>query len=311
MRARRLAVAGMTATILAMAPRVASAHVPLEGGATDAVGLVEVGAVLLLLGASAACYAKGVGRLWRHAGRGRGVGRAQVACFWAGLAVLGVALLGPMVWPVTEDFSGHMAQHLLLLVVAAPLLAWSDPLLVAAWAVRDTSARPLLVGWSAVARWRVTRLLVAGPVVLAVYAGVVWAWHLPVLYDAAVRHDGWHALEHVTMALAALLFWGRVRWLAARRPAQQVVAAALLFAAMFPDLVLGAFLAFASTPLYEAHRTVSVTGLAPLVDQQLGGLLMLMVGGMAYLGVALALMLRLLNQPASEARLHPSTGGRR
>lgn len=285
---------------LATLPAVARAHGGEAGVQTSL--WTEGPGVLALLATVAVPYAHGVRRLWSNAGHGRGIGVAEAASFAAGIGVLAIALLGPLAVPATDEFSGHMAQHLLLIVVAAPLLAFGQPARAYAWALRGSGA-----GASALRRGHqladgpVASALTHPAMLLVITIGVTWTWHVPPLYDLAARREVVHGVEHVTMLGAAFAFWWRIRSLELGAPRRRVAAFFLLFAAMFPELVLGAFIAFAGEPLYESHRLATeARGGDPLADQQLGGLVMLMLGGVVYAGVALTGLLRVLSQP--EAR---------
>ncbi|MCA9856944.1 MAG: cytochrome c oxidase assembly protein [Dehalococcoidia bacterium] len=295
MSRRLAAVVGALAS--ALVPGVALAH---SAGGADGVGVAsslaaEGPGVVALLAIIAVPYVVGVRRLWARAGRGRGIAVREAASYGIGVSALALALLGPLFVPATDEFSGHMAQHLLLMVVAAPLLAFGQPARAFAWALRGSGAVALHSGHR-VGRSLVVRAMTHPVTLLAIYVAVVWSWHAPALYDAAARNEALHALEHGMLLGVAFAFWWRVRTLALGPARRQVLAFFLLFAVMFPELVLGAFISFSSEPLYEPHRLATVArGGDPLMDQQLGGLAMLMLGGLAYAGVALAAMLRFLS----------------
>jgi len=164
--------------------------------------------IVVPLALCAAWYAIGVRALWRRAGVGRGVRRWQVWCFAGGVATLAIALLSPVDALAETLFSAHMVQHLLLMLVAAPLLALGEPLLPALWAL--PGERRLAIGrwWRASPRAR--RAVRAGCDPLGVWLAnlaVLWFWHLPGPYLAALGDERLHALEHLTFLGAAFLFW--------------------------------------------------------------------------------------------------------
>lgn len=288
-------IAAALGAALALLPSAALAHGGVEGAGVSTSLAVELPGILGLLAAIGVPYLAGVRRLWANAGRGRGIRTREAASFGAGLLVLGVALLGPVFVPVTAEFSGHMAQHLLLLVVAAPLLAFGQPSIAYAWMLRGAGATGVLRSGHRLRRTALARHVTHPAVLLGAYIAVVWVWHVPALYNLAARNELLHGLEHMSMLGVSFAFWWRIRTLELSTGRRQVMAFFLLFAAMFPELVLGAFIAFAREPLYEAHRLgTEARGSDPVVDQQLGGFVMLMLGGLAYAGVALAGMLRFL-----------------
>src|SRR3954468_22789575 len=157
--------------------------------------------VLLPLLVTAAMYAFGVGRLWRRAGTGRGIPRWSVAAFGAGWLTLVIALVSPVAWLSEILFSVHMTQHTLLMLVAAPLLTFAQPLLAWLWAfgaeTRDRLAAPVR-GRRFLAAWHVVTAPLA---VFLLQTAALWLWHIPAWYEAALRNDAIHALEHLTLVV--------------------------------------------------------------------------------------------------------------
>jgi putative membrane protein len=214
----------------------------------------------------------------------------QVAAFAAGLAVLAAALVSPLDGAAASQFAAHMVQHLVLMMVAAPLLAAGRPVLVMGAALPATGRRRL----RRVAARRPVTALVHPVTVWALGTVVLWAWHLPVLYDAAVRNDVLHAVEHATLLGTAALLWAVVLG-RSQRPLAAPAAVGLLFATMLQSSGLGAVLTLAQAPLYSVHgATTSAWGLTPLENQQLAGALMWIPPGVVYLGVMAALLVRWL-----------------
>lgn len=246
--------------------------------------------VLAGLALAGASYLGGLLRLWRRAGPGRGISRRRAAAFGAGLAVLAVALVSPLD-PLGEVlFSAHMVQHLLLILVAAPLLVLGAPEVALLWV--------LPVRWRArVGRaWRwATRAggggrggeAKAALVAVTVATAVLWTWHVPDLYDLAVRNETWHAVEHATFLGTAVLFWATVLRIRIRDRVGNGLRVLYVFAMVVQGSVLGALITFASRPLYRSHASIpEAWGLEPLVDQQLAGLLMWVPPTLLYVGVA-------------------------
>jgi putative membrane protein len=228
-------------------------------------------AALATLALAAVLYAYGVTRVWRVAGTGRGVSRREVAYYAAGLVALFLALCSPLDALGEQLFSAHMVQHLVLMLVAAPLLVFGAPQVAYAWA--------------APRRWRrLVRVPAVGPVgVVVVNIVAMWFWHLAGPYQAALSNEAVHATEHATfLAASALLWWGVRRW-------NGPTAAIVLTLTLMQSGALGALLQFASTPWYPAHAAGAVAwGLTPLEDQQLAGLIMSVPAGVVYVGAAIA-----------------------
>jgi putative membrane protein len=251
------------------------------GGDGTAGRIVLDGVLMALLVASALGYAIGVARLWRRAGAGRGINGHEVFRFACGWGVLAAALLSPIDTLADGSFAVHMVQHELLMVVAPPLLVASRTFEAWAWALRGGGVRALAAvaaGW----RW-----LAAPRRSWWLHAAALWLWHVPAFFDAALHHLSIHALQHLSFFGSALLFWWAVYGRGLR--ARDGTAFAMLLTTMLHMNALGLLLTFAPTVWY-AHGASAGLGMTPLEDQQLGGLVMWMLGGMAYLGAALAVV---------------------
>ncbi|MFL5577403.1 MAG: cytochrome c oxidase assembly protein [Gemmatimonadaceae bacterium] len=291
-RARRL---GGAAALVAVVPAAARAHVGAPPQPHDLwTAWSAEPAVLGGLAVAAWLYARGVRALWRRAGRGRGIAPWRAGCYAGGLATLALALLSPVDRVSAALFSVHMVQHLLLTMVAAPLVVLGEPLAATLWALPAGARRAVGRWWTRAPAARVARAAWRGarePLVAWLLAvGALWAWHAPRLYESALRHRGVHALEHGAFFLTSLLFW----WVLADRRARRRLgfgpAVLYLFAAGLQCTVLGALIALARRPWYLSHYdTTRPWGLTPLEDQQLAGLIMWVPAGLVYVGALVAL----------------------
>jgi putative membrane protein len=247
----------------------------------------------------AAIYARGVARLWGRAGRGRGVRRWEAGCFAAGIVALFVALVSPLDSLGGALFSAHMVQHMVLMLVAAPLLVLGNPQVAAIWALPRGGRRRV----GRLARHPDVRGFVAvfaNPLAAwLLHAAAVWAWHVPALYEATLDSELVHFAQHTAFFLTALLFWWAAVRMARRTRARHGLGIVYVFTTAAHTTVLSALLTFSTVlwyPIYE-NRTVA-WGLTPLEDQQLGGLLMWVPAGMIYLVAALLLLAAGLRLPA-------------
>ncbi len=244
-------------------------------------------AVLAALALAALVHWRGRARLGRRIARPREKRRA--AAFYGGLAILAAALMSPLDALASTLFSGHMAQHLLLMVVAAPLLVYARP------------SAALVAGLPAGGRDLVRESGVRGaahsltnPLVVWIIGTVaLWAWHMPALYEAALAHEPLHVLEHASFFGAAVLFWSVVFASGTRRGPPRPVAIVLVFASGVQGSALGAVLLFASTPLYAVHEAgARLWDVSPLGDQQLAGALMWSPPALMYIVVMGWLLVR-------------------
>ena len=231
----------------------------------------------------------------RHPRRGR-----RAASFYAALGLLVVALLSPLDALASATFSAHMVQHLLLMLVAAPLLVAGRPVATVTPALPARLRR--VVGQSS-RRLRGPVHRLEHPVAVGLTGVLVlWTWHMPSLYEAALRQDAVHALEHASFLGAALLFWSVVLTSGRRRGVSRPVAVFLVFVTGVQSTALGAVLVFASTVLYPAQTAgAPAWGLAPLEDQRLAGALMWVPPAIVYIVVMAVLLGRWFSEmpPAS------------
>ncbi|HEX3868722.1 MAG TPA: cytochrome c oxidase assembly protein [Gemmatimonadaceae bacterium] len=230
----------------------------------------------------------------RRAGARRALRPRHALLFVAGSITLAAALLGPLDTVSEQLFSAHMIQHELLMTVAAPLMVLGKPGLAFVWAVRGKARRALATAIRRPAvrgAWRVvTRPFDAW----LIHGVVIWVWHLPSLFDLALRNDGVHALQHLSFLGSALLFWWTVLY--PRRRAERGVAVIALFTTAVHTGALGALIALSRTPWYSGYAsTTLVWGITPLSDQQLAGLIMWIPASLAYLAGALFIVRRWLS----------------
>ena len=226
--------------------------------------------VLLLEG----LYLLGVGRMRRRYGWAERVPSRQVLYFTLGVLVIYVALSSPL-HELSDNFlfSAHMVQHLLLWLLMPPLLLWGTP----SWLLRPLVRHPLLQ--------RSARFITSPLPAFILFSGLFLVWHLPALYDLALRNHSVHILEHLFFMAAALVMWwpvlGRLPELP--RPSYPIQMLYLFFLSLPPGF-LGAAITFSGDILYPWYGEVPrLWGLSPLTDQQIGGLIMKIPGALVFL----------------------------
>lgn len=187
-------------------------------------------------------------------------GGADPRRFIAGMAVLALLFVSPLCALTSALFAARTVHHLALTAIAAPLIA-------AAWPARRVPG--------GVAAWT------------AAHAAIMWLWHAPPAYHAALSSDALYWLMQASLLASAVALWRAVR--AAPLPA----AIGALLATMVQMGLLGALLTFAAGPLYAPHMiSAPAWGLAPIEDQQLAGLIMWAPGAGLYLAAAVMLLAR-------------------
>lgn len=258
---------------------------------------------LLALGVAAVLYWLGWCRLSRVA-HGGAVSAGQAAAYFAGLVTLLLALLSPIAAYSERLFFMHMIQHLLLLLIAPPLLLLGKPLV------------PVLWGLPAGLRHRVARIMTPGRIlprigdllttpIVAVVAFVltIAVWHVPVFYDAAQGRTLTHDLEHLMFFGVALLYWWPIVHPAGgRRRLSYAWAIPYLVPPFVEGMLIGILLTFADTPIYRTYAAMEPTwGLSTLSDQQLGGLVMWIPGGLLFLIPVIGILTAVFRQEDERA----------
>ncbi len=239
-------------------------------------------------------YARGVRHLWRRLGR-RVIQPWRVTCFAGGCATLFIAVISPFHELAHALFWVHMIQHMLIMGIVAPLLVLGRPPIALLWAL-SPRARLRAGAWTRATGLQASWRLLTGPsAAWTIHLLVLWGWHAPLLYDAAMRSPTLHWFEHTTMLAAAYIYWHALIAGSAVRAWGYGAGALASLGTLTHAGMLGALLTFAPVPLYESHvASAAAWGLTPLEDQQLAGLVMwvpacmvYLVAGLLFIGFAL------------------------
>jgi putative membrane protein len=289
---RTVFAAGAALVIGLALPAAVLAHGPVPAEAPTAANLLLGWSfdplVLLPLLGSAVAWIAAVRRV-NGAHPGNPVPRSRTWCFLGGLLAIAFALQSGIERYDTALFSIHMVQHVLLILVAAPLIALSAPITLMLRVARPETRRRwiLPVLHSRLLRW------VSHPVVAwLLFAAVMWGTHFSPLFDASLENPWIHDLEHVLFLVTALLFW----WPAVGRdpapwrmphPARVMY----VFLQMPQNTFLAVVILFASTPLYHHYATLNRPwGPTALVDQQIAGAVMWLAGDVLFITAIVAIV---------------------
>jgi putative membrane protein len=238
--------------------------------------------------------------------------RWRDGCFYAALAVLAVALASPIEILSAQLFWVHMIQHVLLLVVAAPLFVVAAPW-VRLWRclpldTRRWLARGLSRGSRTAPLRTISRELGRPVASFTLFSVVLLGWHLPFMFDATLRSTTLHAFEHTLFFTTAVMFWKQVipsTPLRTRLPdAQRVV---FCIGGMIVSWVLAVVLALAPHPLYSAYADLASRpgGISAMADQQIAAGIMWVPGSVTFLIVLIVYVHRWLT-PAETANSRPT-----
>lgn len=214
------------------------------------------------------------------------------AAFAAGIALIAVALLSPVDRLADVSFTWHMAQHMLLVQVAMPLLLLGAPFLPVVRGLPGRFRRRVFLPFANHPAVRAGARALVHPVTgFLVYVGALWAWHAPALYDAALLSEPVHYFEHFCFVVAGVLFhWHVVTPFPFRSRMHYLVRVGYLFVATIQNSALGSMITLSGTVLYAYADLGAAWGMSPARDQLVGGILMWVGGGMMHLGLALIVL---------------------
>lgn len=273
--------------------------------------------VVIVLVGLAVLYLVGWWRLRARTGHSRATGpgswrrlsaRWRPISYLAGLAVIGIALLSPIDVLVQQLFFVHMIQHLLLIMIAPPLLLLANPMPFLLWGLPQRLRVRVGRGIGHVINKESTsgqliRKLTAPGVIWLLYVITVFGWHDPDLYNWALESGLAHDLEHLMFFGVGMLFWWHVIGAGPVLHKQfgQFGKIVYVLAAIPPNMILGIFLAFSPEIIYTYYLDVPrVTTMSVLDDQRLSGVIMWIPGSMMYFIAALVLIAGLLTGEQSK-----------
>jgi putative membrane protein len=283
-------IAGSLVASLTAIPALAHGPVPADPPTLLNLALgwsFEPALILPLLGA-AWLWTRAVQRV-NAAHADNPVPRRRSVFFLGGLLTIAIALQSGIERYDTSLFSVHMVQHILLTLVAAPLIALGAPvtllLRVATPAVRRRWILPVLHS-------RLLRVLSFPVVAWIALAAVMWGTHFSALFDVALENRFVHDLEHLLYLVAALLFW----WPAVGLDPSpwrmsHPVRALYVFLQMPQNTLLAVIILNATTPLYLHYATLlRPWGPSTLFDQQIAAVIMWLSGDLLFIGAMAAIM---------------------
>jgi len=228
---------------------------------------------------------------------------ARAGWFVAGVALMFLALVSPLdALSDTYLFSAHMLQHLILVLVVPPLLILG---------ISPGFARAVL---KVPALARIEKILGNPVVAWMVGMTTLWAWHAPVLYNATLADEDVHIVEHLCFLVSSTIYWWPILAPVEESRLSAMPAVIYLVTGAVSNSVLAILLTFARPGLYPAYLNPADPlkilpmirdswGLTPALDQQLGGLMMWVPGGMVFLGAVVWVMARWYATPERPLRV--------
>lgn len=224
--------------------------------------------------------------------------------YLAGLLIVAVALMSPIDVLSSQLFFMHMIQHLLLMMVAAPLLLVASPYAVSIWGLPKAGRKIVanVLNGQTTLRRIITTLTAPGIVWIA-YFIVYVGWHDRNMYQLALRNPFVHDVEHVTFFAVAVLVWWHITGVAPRFHRTLSTAQRLVFVVSLVPISMftGIAIAFATQPIYPFYAAVPrLYGISVMDDQILSGVIMWIPGGMMFFLTALVLISRIVQTEAAK-----------
>jgi len=222
----------------------------------------------------------------------------RAAAFLSGLCSVWIALASPI--DALNEFllTAHMLQHMLLMMVAPPLILLGAPLIPIVRGLPGVAARRSV---GAVLNWPVAERIghaVANPIAGALAMGLaMFAWHIPSLYELALRSEFWHEVEHASFFLASMMFWWPVvlPWPSRGQWPRWAIVPYLLIADL-QNTALSAILTFSDRVLYRPYlEAPRLFGLSALEDQVAAGAFMWVAGSLAFILPAIGIAVQCLS----------------
>ncbi len=225
----------------------------------------------------------------------------RVAAWLAGIATILIALVSAIDLYAEELLTVHMVQHLLLTMVAPPLLAIGAPVTLVLRSVGPRTRRNLILP---ILHSRVVHVVASPLVAWPIFTAVMWFAHFSPLYQAALEDPTLHVLEHVVFLVAGLLFWWPV---VAADPIPRRLSHGARFAYLVLQMPVNAAVGLAiywSPMVIYPHYASSdrAWGPSPLVDQQIGGLVMWAAGDLLLLAAVAMVVLAWMQADARRSR---------
>jgi putative membrane protein len=223
----------------------------------------------------------------------------QRAAFFSALALIFLSLNG-WIHDLSDYylFSAHMVQHLVLTLVAPPLLIMGTP----GWMLRPALA------WRGVAP--IARAITSAPKAFLIFNVVLAVWHLPPIYGLAMEHHPVHIAQHLCFMVGATLMWWPVLSPLPELPRLSYPGQMLyLFLLTIPMSIVAVCIAYARSLLYPAYAAAPrIWGISPMQDQMIGALIMWIPGGLFFFVIISVVFFRWQQEGAEDSTASAQVG---
>ena len=215
------------------------------------------------------------------------VNPSQIIRFTFGILIILLSLVSPLhILSDTYLFSAHMVQHILITIVAPPLLISGIP----SWVIQPILCKnKITIG--------LFKILLHPLIAFLTFNFIFALWHIPQLYDASVRFHGIHVFEHISFMLSALMMWwplmSNIKEIPRLSYPMQII---YLVSLSIAQIIVFALITFSSYPIYEWYVDAPrIWGVSPLTDQQIGGIIMKVGTALIFLAMIVAVFFKWYN----------------
>jgi cytochrome c oxidase assembly factor CtaG len=257
-------------------------------------------AVLIVILTAGTLYFLGWRRLRRQSAHHKLATGLRLTSYFSGLGILAISLMSPIDRLGGQLFFMHMIQHMLFMMLAAPLLWLGEPFPIALWGMGQAPRHAVGGLFTRDSAFRRTLAYVTSPgiswlVFITIYIG----WHDPTAYNAALYHDWVHDIEHITFFVASMLYWWPIIGAAPHIHSHFPGWAKLpyLIGTVPPNMFVGISIAFATEVRYSYYSTIPrFWGFTVMQDQQISGAIMWIPGSMMFIMAALIVLAKLFGK---------------
>jgi putative membrane protein len=253
--------------------------------------------VLIVLLTMGTLYFVGWRRLRRQSAHQKLATGLRLASYFSGLGIIALSLMSPIDRLGGQLFFMHMVQHMLFMMLAAPLLWLAEPFPIALWALPGKARHQVGGLFTSDSAFRRTFAAATSPAICwLIFVSIYLGWHDPQAYNAALYHDWVHDIQHITFFGASMLYWwpviGAAPHIHARFP--EWAKLPYLIGTIPPNMFIGVSIAFATDVRYTYYESIPrFFGFTVMQDQQLSGAIMWIVGSMMFIMAALIVLGRL------------------
>ncbi|MBM32188.1 MAG: hypothetical protein CL764_04925 [Chloroflexi bacterium] len=251
---------------------------------TNVSGIISLTLLILIIGT----YLIGLIRLVKKSN----LKKMRIVSITTALFLVLFVLEGPIDYFAEQMFFIHMIQHLTIMVIIAPVLLFSNPMPMFIWGTPNFLRKIISKPFSGNSLLKRTITKITKPKYsLSIYIIVLYFWHIPFFYNAALQNNGVHYINHLLFFFASIIYWWPIIGPSpVKSPLSVIKKIIYVLIAVTPSAALAAFITFSPTPLYDYSSTPLHWNVASHVeDQRWGGIIMWLPGNFLFLGFLIGL----------------------